>query len=275
LPIRHNPVLDSIEANLTLHGVKQDWILDTGANLSTVSAGFASQLGLPISHDAARAQGITGAENKLHVALLPEMQLGGATLRNVVLLVLDDASLNLQVGKTQRYQINAILGYPVLQALGRITFTRDGHFLAGPDSPSGQEGARLFMDELTPLLECVVEDRKTLFSFDTGADSSSLSERYHRDFPGEFKGVKKGRIAMSGAGGQKEMTVYYLPEVRLGVGPAHPVLHHVPVVPAMGTGRDQVYGNLGRDLVGSYRCFTIDFEKMRFLLGDEIPTHPK
>jgi predicted aspartyl protease len=137
LAVHRNPVIENIEANLTINGVEQSWILDTGANFSTVSASFANKLGVRISHDVAQTQGITGAENKLQVALLPEMKLGGATISNVVLLVLADNNLNVLVGKIKRYQINAVLGYPVLQALKRITFTKDGHFLAGPDSPWG------------------------------------------------------------------------------------------------------------------------------------------
>jgi predicted aspartyl protease len=273
LAIHRNPVLDSIEANLTIHGAEQSWLLDTGANFSTVSASFANKLGVRISQDVAQTRGMTGAENKLHVALLPEMKLGGATIRNIVLLVLDDNNLKVPAGKTMRYQINAILGYPVLQALQRITFTQDGHFIAGPDSPSGPDGATLYLDELTPLLECRVENRRVLFSFDTGADQSVLSDRYHRDFPEDFKGLKKKPYAMFGAGGLKKMTAYYLPEVQLRVGQAHPVMHNLPVVPVMGWDLDRLYGNLGRDLVDSYRSFTIDFERMRFLLGDKLTTH--
>ncbi len=218
LPTHRNPVLDSIETNLTVNGVEQSWILDTGANFSTVSASFASKLGLQPSHDAAQTQGITGAENKLHVALLPELKLGGATIHNVVLLVLEDKTLNVPTGKTTHYQVNAVLGYPVLQALKRITFTKEGHFLAGPDSPSGQGGAPLYMNELTPLLECQVESRKVLFSFDTGANGTLLSDRYHRDFPEQFKRLEKKPYSMSGAGGVKRAMAYYLPDVRLQVG---------------------------------------------------------
>ncbi|MGA2003656.1 MAG: pepsin/retropepsin-like aspartic protease family protein [Terriglobales bacterium] len=275
LPIHRNSVVGTVETNLTINGVEQAWTVDTGAALSAVSASFAAKLGVRLSHDAAQAQGATGAESSLHVALLPEMKLGGATVRNVVLLVLDDKNLNVQIGKKTHYQIDAILGFPVLQALKRITFTHDGHFLAGPDSPSGQGGARLYMDELTPLLECVVENRKVVFSFDTGANESMLSDRYHREFPDAFQGLKKKAYAMAGAGGSKRTTAYYLPEVQLAMGQTHVVLHKVPVVPALGTDMDRTYGNLGRDLVDAYRGFTIDFESMRFLLGEKLTVSPK
>ncbi|MGB9106077.1 MAG: retropepsin-like aspartic protease [Terriglobales bacterium] len=132
LPMHRNAVLGTLDADLTVNGATASWILDTGANFSTVSASFARRLGLQLSKGEAQTQGVTGAENKLHIAILPELKLGGATVRNIVLLVLEDSSLNVPTGAKTRYQIDAVLGYPVLQALQRITFTSDGHFLAGP-----------------------------------------------------------------------------------------------------------------------------------------------
>jgi predicted aspartyl protease len=173
VPTNRNPVLGSFDAKVTANGIGESWILDTGANLSTVSASFARKLGVSLSKDTAQTQGITGAENPLHTAILPELKIGGAVVHNVVLLVLDDANLNVPTGKTTHYQIQAILGYPVMQALERITFTHDGHFLAGPDSPTSDNGARLYMNELTPLLECGVENRSVLFSFELEPTAAS------------------------------------------------------------------------------------------------------
>ncbi len=270
VPIHRNPVLGTIDADLTVKGVTGAWILDTGANFSVVSASFARRLGLAVSQGAAQTQGITGAENKLRVAILPELKLGGATVRNAVILVLEDSSLNVPSGPKSRYQINAVLGYPVLQALERITFTSDGHFLAGPDSPGSSQGARLFMNQLTPLLECKVEDRPVLFSFDTGANTSAFSARYHAAFPAQFRGLKKRPHGMGGAGGVRMFQAFYLPEAKLGIGSTVATLHHVPVLPPLGTDGDKVFGNLGRDLTGAYRRFTIDFGAMRFELGPKL-----
>jgi hypothetical protein len=267
LPIHRNPNLGSIETNLTVNGVDQSWLLDTGANFSGVSQSFAARLGVPLSRNTAQTQGVTGAENKLRIAVLPELRIGGATVHNVVLLVLDDKSLRVPTANGDSYQINAVLGYPVLQALKRVTFSTDGHLLAGPASSSTRDGARLYMQGLMPLLECKVGDRDVLFSFDTGAEGSILSDRFRRDFSEDFNGIKKEPFAMGGAGGIKVIQAYYLPEVHLGVGNVPAVLHQRPVAPLMSTDLDKTYGNLGRDLVDSYESFTIDFENMRFVLG--------
>src|SRR5664279_5028744 len=124
-------------------------------------------------------------------------------------------------------------------------------------------------------VDSVVNGIQLQIKYDTGANRSVLSDRYLRGFPDDFKGLKKKPYAMSGAGGLKKMTAYYLPNVQIGVGQAHPVLHKVPVVPVMGTDMDRLYGNLGRDLVDLYQSFTIDFESMRFSMGDKLTSHPK
>jgi hypothetical protein len=271
LTTHRNSALDTIDSELTVGGVTASWILDTGANFSTVSESFARRLGLPLVKGTAQTQGITGAENKMNVAVLPELKLGGATVRNVVLSVLEDSSLDVPSGKDSRYQIQAVLGYPVLRALERITFTKDGHFLASPGSPAIGGGALLYMDLLTPLLQCKVEGRDVVFSFDTGANNSFFSVRYSREFASQLRGLEEKPYGMGGAGGISKMLAYYLPRASLDIGSTTATLTHVPVLPELGTDSDKLFGNLGRDLTDPYRSFTIDFVTMRFELGEKIP----
>jgi hypothetical protein len=62
--------------------------------------------------------------------------MGGAKLNNVVVLVLDDANLNITLASGP-IRLNGIIDYPVFQAPGRITFLHDGEFETG-----GLEGGR-------------------------------------------------------------------------------------------------------------------------------------
>jgi len=267
LRTHRNDALHTIDTELTVNGVTESWIVDTGANFSTVSESFARRLGVKLSEGKAQTQGITGAENELRAAVLPELHLDGTVMRNVALVVLPDDSLNVPTGSKHRYQIQAVLGYPVLQALGRFTLTQDGQFLAGPASPRSDSGAPLYMYKLTPLLECGVGGHPLIFSYDSGADYSAFSDRYFRDFPGQFHGLHKHPYGMAGVGGVRKMKVFYLPEARLGVGPATATLRNVPVLPPLGTNLNKYYGNLGRDLTDAYGHFTVDFANMRLSLG--------
>lgn len=271
LSTHRNSKIGTIDTDLTVNRVTASWIIDTGANFSTVSESFARQIGAKLSAKGAQTEGITGAENPLHIAILPELKLGGAIVRNVVLLVLPDANLNVPSGPKEHYQIQAVLGYPVLQALGRFTLTKDGQFLAGPESPQPQSGAPLYMYKLTPLLECTVTGKPLIFAYDTGADKSAFSDRYYRTFPEQFRRLHKRENRMGGAGGTLKMKVFFLPEVELGIGNVTATLHHVPVLPDLGTNLSKYYGNLGRDLTSPYDHFTIDFVQMRMSLGTLQP----
>lgn len=93
LKTERNPI-NSLNAQLTVNGVTGPWLLDTGANVSVVSKSFAKKIGLELLPGSAQTQaGLTGIENPMRIGVLHTLRFGGATLHNVVLLVLDDANL--------------------------------------------------------------------------------------------------------------------------------------------------------------------------------------
>jgi hypothetical protein len=115
-----------MNTDLTVDGVRGSWLLDTGANFSVVTKSFAKRLGLrALPGFTQTTSGISGIENPLQVAVMPTLEMGGAELHNVVVLIFDDANLNVSLGK-EAYQIQGIIGYPVFQALGVITFLHEG-----------------------------------------------------------------------------------------------------------------------------------------------------
>jgi predicted aspartyl protease len=264
-----NPI-GSLESELTVNGIREQWLLDTGANQSVVTRSFAERLGLtPLPGVASVGSGITGLKSPLRAALVPTLHLGGATVSNVVVLILDDA--NLRVGNgTDSYQINAILGYPVLKALSRITFTNDGEFLAG-DNADKAGGTKMFMRGLTPAIECDVDGERLLFTFDTGASSTSFSVRYHDLFQGRQRDWRTETVESGGAGGSAKRTMFIEPAVTLGVSGKTVTLQNVSIFSTrMNAGIDVLFGNLGQDFVASFDRFTLDFVNMTFSLGSPL-----
>lgn len=272
LRTKRNP-LDSQNAALTVNGVQGPWLLDTGANLSVVSQSFAQRLHLDLLPGAAQTQaGLTGIENPVRAALLPTLQIAGATLHNVVVMVLPDSNLNINLGKST-YQIDGILGYPVFQALGKITFFHDGKFEAR-GTEFNWPGARMFMRRLSPIVECRVEGKTLSFAFDTGASDTTLFIRYFREFRSESRHWKKQHERTGGAGGVVTREVYVQPELRLGIGDKTAVLKDVSIyTESTGAGNDERYGNLGEDVPNGFESFTLDFGKMTFTLGKPLPKH--
>jgi predicted aspartyl protease len=267
-----NP-LGSINTELTVNGVQEQWLLDTGANLSVAARSFANRLGLKFLPGVAQTtSGITGIENPLQVALLPTLQMGGATLHNVVIMVMDDANLKVGLGK-ESYQINGIIGYPVYQAMGTVTFLQSGEFVAGDKTRSDQQGARMYMEQLTPVIECAMQGKNLPFTLDTGASDTNLSVRYYDRFRSESASWKKARSKSFGAGGIVKRKVYLQPELSLGIGNKTATLQRVLIFPsAMGAGIDNLYGNLGQDVWAKFDSFTLDFSTMTFSLGEPLPS---
>jgi hypothetical protein len=274
-PVRLKTEWDAIGSRvtqLTVNGVSGQWLLDTGANLSVLSRSFAQKLGLkPLPGFGQTMSGLTGIENRLQVAVLPSLTLGGATLHNVVFLILDDANLRIDLPK-KSYQINAIIGYPVFQTLGVITFLHDNYFEANADSRKGSGGTRMYMKLLMPVIECGITGNELPFTFDTGADGTLLSVRYYNRFRSESGGWKQGQNITGGGGGAIRRTVYLQPKLDLAVGTKVATLRNVPIFPTeIGSDLDELYGNLGQDMVAGFTSFTLDFKNMTFSLGDPLP----
>lgn len=268
---RNNP-LGLITTELTVNGVRSEWILDTGANESVISRSLASQLHLPILPGVAHTSGgVTGIENELHVALLPRLSLGGVSAHNVVLLVLDDASLTIPNGNGGSYRIAGIIGFPVLRALGRITFHHDGTLDATVDGGSASAGSPLELHMFNPVVEAKVEGEPLPFTLDTGASGTNLSVRFFDRFQAEEPTWKKVQTKNFGAGGETTSQSYLVPSLALEVGGRTVALHNLAVTPAaQHADIDTLFGNVGEDLFQSVQSFTFDFTNMRFVMGSPL-----
>jgi hypothetical protein len=183
-----------------------------------------------------------------------------------VLLVLDDENLRIGSGP-DAYQIDAVLGYPILKALRVVTFTRD-EFLAGDAAEADGRGARMYMRGLTPAIECDVEGRPLLFTLDTGASSTDLSVRYYELFRAQADSWKMQSVETAGAGGSSTHDVYIQPRLVMKSGTSTVTLHDVSILPVhMNAGIDVLFGNLGQDFVDSFETFSLNFSTMTFSLG--------
>jgi predicted aspartyl protease len=270
VPLRHDTIGD-IDVPLEIGDTKQWWIFDTGANISTISLTTAKQLGLPISKGKATTQsGATGAEVSLWTTVIPQLTFGGVIIHNAVAQVMEDKALDIDLGKKGHYQIQGILGYPVLQALG--SFTIGGNEMAvSPESQPSPRSTTMYVEEMTPLIAATVEGRELLFSFDTGASSGSFTAKYLREFPQQFASLRPRKAGASGAGGTRFLKAYHLPKVAVALGSATATLKDVPVnTNDLGVGLlDQLYGNLGQSLLSPFRSYTIDFSRMQLSVGED------
>jgi predicted aspartyl protease len=255
--------LHSVSVDLVVNGVEGRWVIDTGASLSIVSKSVAKRLGLTLLPGETRVRGATGDRSTVRIAVLPTLQLGDATLTNVLVGVLDDADLHVgQPGR--RYQIQAVLGRPVFEAFETVTFRRDGWLEMSHESGPGEGGVRMYFGSDALLVECSVDGRTIPLVFDSGGASTVLASRYYEGFHRAGDGWKARSIRMYGAGGNTKETVYVQAALSLGLDSSTITLKNVPILASDAVlHHAEAYGNLGQDVIAGFDRVTLDFGHMR------------
>jgi predicted aspartyl protease len=255
--------LHSVSVELVVNGVKGRWLVDTGTSLSIVSNSLAKRLGLTVLPGETRMRTATGSRSTVRLAVLPTLQLGEATLTNVLVAVLDDADL--YVGRPgRRYQIQAVLGEPVFEAFETVTFRRDGWLDMSHEPGPREGGAPMYFGSDALLIACPVDGRVVPLVFDSGAASTVLSSRYYERFHRDGDGWKSRSIKMYGAGGATKETVYVQAALGLGLDDSTITLKNVPILASDAVlHHAEAYGNVGQDVITAFDRITLDFGHMR------------
>lgn len=254
-------------ADVLINGKIQGAILDTGANLSVIARSAADAFGLRLVGPEISVASPTSAATPARLAVARSVTIGSTEFTNVVFLVFPDADLSFANGA---YRIEAILGFPLLSQLERLTFARDGNgetlsFEASNGRPDATSD--LFVDGLTPklLLGTPGADRRLVFALDSGADKTTLRPRFAAELPERMKSANAARLSLGGAGATVGRDALVLKDLSLTVdGRPHPV-------GSVSLYREELsdagsHGRVGQDLLRAGSGYVLDFRRMDFRL---------
>lgn len=238
----------------------EPFIFDTGANLSTITESMAAKLGLQIIDAPFDVGSITGNIVKAKIGVAKDLRLGNVAFENVAFIVFPDKALYVEQIK---YQINGIIGFPVIEALNEFTLTK-GLQLKIPVRPGKFSAANLAIDGLTPLIAGIYGGKRLTFAFDTGARTSSLYPSFYKAFEKEIAAVGEASTArITGAGGSRQVKSFKLKDVSIEFGGKRPVFKTVEVLTQETTANSRYfYGNIGRDMIDQFEKMTISFATM-------------
>lgn len=245
---------------VTVGAATEPFIFDTGANLSTTTESMAAKLGLQIIDVPFDVGSITGNIVKAKIGVAKKLKLGNVTFENVAFIVFPDKALYIEQIK---YQINGIIGFPVIRALKEFTLTRSLQ-LNIPLKPGKFTSANLAIDGLMPLIAGVYGGKRLAFAFDTGARTSSLYPPFFKAFEKEIMADGESTTAsITGAGGSKQVSAFKLKDVSIEFGGKTPVFKTVEVLTQETTANSRYfYGNIGRDMIDQFEKMTISFTAM-------------
>ncbi|MGA2280616.1 MAG: retropepsin-like aspartic protease [Verrucomicrobiota bacterium] len=249
-----------IEVPIEVGGKTGLAVIDTGADITTISLTRAHQLGLKISEGTTLVGGAAGAKFRCHTALIPLLKIGNAEIHNLAAIVMDDKDLYVAEA---HFQIEVVIGYPVVAALGCVTFYADGRIDA--NQSTNKQGAEMFMEGNKPWIAAKTRKGVRLFFLDTGAPRTTMYDLYWNENRDVFAGANLGTIQFLGAGGNRDIPGFLAAEVPLVFGTIPVVLHNIAVLTKPHTDAPEVlYGCLGQDLLRPLRSWSLDFRSMRF-----------
>lgn len=250
--------------------------LDTGAAFSIVSETTAKKWDLTALEGTVTLHGYGGGVFSAHPAVIPMLKLGRAELHHVVVFVTSDNNLYIpQI----RQQTNALLGYPVVSALGCLTFAKDGTLTVSPGQSSthDENGATMWIGNSSLLITLgtmplmnhdthnVIGTGPRLFELDTGSTSTFLTDRYLAEHLNVFVGPPTEKARLAGAGGIHEIPAYPAHQMPLWFGSTPVCLNgqHI-LTESQGGAAENYFGVIGQDLLQLFSSYTIDFVRMRF-----------
>lgn len=259
------------------------WMLDPTLPFNLIDRSTAKEVGLKVSDQVATIRTLTGKPIQVRVAVIPRFTIGGQlTLRNMTVFVYDDADYFFP---ESQYQVEGVLGYPALSALGAVTVTDDDMLKVRPAkqvSPVAKDdlliaGAPFFLDgdqiivAMTrpqapgsePAASDGLDDAR-MYAVDAGGQQTYLTSRYYDEHAAEFDRQKPAEYKLHGQ--QSAQPVYVAETVPLTVGRTTIDLHYIRVLtqPLGSAALDDVYGVLGVDALQQLKSYTFDYRTMRF-----------
>ncbi|HKO98442.1 MAG TPA: pepsin/retropepsin-like aspartic protease family protein [Pyrinomonadaceae bacterium] len=250
---------------LEINGQRIALFFDSGANLSVVTSSLAQRLGLQIKEASIDVVAVAGNKVKAKLAVAKEIRLGNISIRNSVFLVFSDADLFVSEAN---FQINGLIGFPVIESLNEITFVR-GKGISVPAKASKGGEQNMVLDGLNPVVAGWYKGDRLSFSFDTGATTTILYPPFFKRYEADVKSTYETHTErVRGVGGHKEIEGYLGKDLVISISgkPGHFKQVAILTQPTNASS-DYLYGNLGQDLIQQFEKTTMNFKAMSLVFN--------
>jgi len=257
--------------DIAINGEGVDAIFDTGANLSVLSATTAARLGVRVIDSTAQIGNSVQSTVGARIGVADRFEIAGTVLRNVTFLVIDDSQLSFDL-PTGRYEIHAIVGLPVMRALGRMRMGRERLDVLPSETGAGESNMRASVNTL--YVDAEVDGRALPLLLDTGANQTTLSGHFAETFPDAIAGLEVRESNAGGAGGMMRRRVATWPNAPIAIAGRRVSMPTVPVVLPNGSEDIAAFGTLGSNFLRAFESYTLDFNAMRLELGEPVRAAP-
>jgi len=252
--------LGLIEIPVKVAATSYKGIFDTRANISTISKTYAEKLKLHILNVSYNeGSGATGIQFKTGMGIADSLYIGDILVKNVVFQVMPDSILYIAPIK---FQLNVIIGYPVIEQLKEIHVFSNGKMTI-PVIPAKSDLHNFAIDGLNPVVALKVGNDTLAFNFDSGASTSDFYAAYFEKYKAAvLKNGFKKTLHFGGAGGVQKKEVYILPSLNFTLGNKTVTVDSVSVLTKKITPDEKLYGNIGQDFTNKFSEIIYNFNYM-------------
>jgi len=284
MQVEKNP-LGLIDIPVFVDAMPHSLMLDPTTPFNLLARSLAKEVGLKVSEQAVTIHTLTGKPIQVHMAIVPRFTIAGRlTLRDMTVFVFEDADYYFPVN---HYQVQGVLGYPAVSALGSLTITSDSTITVRPVKrldPDAKDdrltnGARFFLDgdmvlvalgkarePGDPLEGASHPGDERMYVMDAGSQQTYLTSRYYGEHAGDFSKQKLEMFTIPGPLNLPPQPAYLAETVPIVVGKTTVHVHYVEVLtqPVGAAALDDVYGVLGIDALDQLSAYTFDYRTMQF-----------
>jgi hypothetical protein len=244
--------------DVEVNGVTHAFWIDTGAGLTVLSSELAERAGVSVGEPGARAGTSTSREVPARPAVLAELRVGPALVRNHPVAVIEAADLRFPMPDGgDEVEIHGILGWPAIRNLDLTLDYPRGRLIIREPAPRDVTERNLFWLGYPAVAAYAESGRPLLLGLDTGASASWLSAGYLHAAGVRPEAARDRRIG--GAGGFETIAVGTLGSATVWIDPWRIGFRDIDVHDEVGvTSSLDLDGVLGSDILRG-RAVRIDF----------------
>jgi hypothetical protein len=209
LPVTGSPFP---RAHVKVNGKKTNFIFDTGAGMTAISASLAKSLNLPVISLPDTAHGL--GKITVRYTVIDSIEMGEVVFTNVPAVVINDKDLTFTIlGIFKLIDVPGIVGLPLLAQM-RVTMDMPARRIILEKSAGKLPGTApniVYWHSQLYAPVYLAEMGRLNFFVDSGANRSSLSFDAAKLIPSTAKVDRGSRDLAQGAGGSMRMAGEYLP----------------------------------------------------------------
>ncbi len=238
-----------------------DFVMDTGASMSVVTSSVAERFKMKMLCKKILITTATRKKVKAEIALCPLFRIGDIKVENSVFLVVSDKSMSFPQAD---YQINGIIGLPIILDMGEIQITKSGVLIVPKEKTNFEREPNLAFSGFKLLIGI----DGLHYNFDTGANETMLYNSYYDENKKEIDSLYKVKtISFAGVGGRKNRDGFRIKH-NFKIYDKEVQLDNLILIKGETGINDTLYGNIGNDVFGRFDKMVLNFEKMFVSFGD-------